>query len=120
MLQAQELTQRHTGEYIAVKITKMLEDWMITLSQVHIVIRDNGSNMVKAMTEANLPSFGCFAHSLQLVINDGLLSQHVVKDLLAVCRSIVGHFKHLSVAYHKLAQIQENPKHKLIQDVSTR
>ena len=104
MLQAQELTQRHTGEYIAVKITKMLEDWMITLSQVHIVIRDNGSNMVKAMTEANLPSFGHFAHSLQLVINDGLLSQHVVKDLLAVYMSIVGHFKHLSVAYHKLAQ----------------
>ena len=123
VLQAQELTQRHTGEYIAVKITKMLEDWMITSSQVHVVIRDNGSNMVKAMTEANLPSFGCFAHSLQLVINDGLLSQRVVKDLLAVCRSIVGHFKHSSVAYHKLAQIQENldlPKHKLIQDVSTR
>lgn len=123
VLQAQELTQRHTGEYIAVKITKMLEDWMITSSQVHVVIRDNGSNMVRAMTEANLPSFGCFAHSLQLVINDGLLSQRVVKDLLAVCRSIVGHFKHSSVAYHKLAQIQENldlPKHKLIQDVSTR
>ena len=75
------------------------------------------------MSEANLPSFGCFAYSLQLVINDGLLSQCVVKDLLAVCRSIVGHFKHSSVAYHKLVQIQENldlSKHKLIQDVSTR
>ena len=123
VLQAQELSERHTGEYIALKITKMLEDWKVALSQVHVVIRDNGSNMVKAMTEANLPSFGCFAHSLQLVVNNGVLSQRSVKNFLAICRSIVGHFKHSSVAYHKLALIQENldlPKHKLKQDVSTR
>ena len=123
VLHAQELSERHTGEYIAVKIIKMLEEWKIALSQVHVVIRDNGTNIVKAMTEANLPSLGCFAHTLQLVVNDGLLSQRVVKDLLAICRSIVGHFKHSSVAYHKLAQIQDNlnlPKHKLKQDVSTR
>jgi len=79
--------------------------------------------MIKAMTEANLPSFGCFAHTLQLVVNDGILTQREVKDLLVVCRSIVGQFKYSSVAYHKLAQIQENldlPKHTLKQDVSTR
>ena len=55
--------------------------------------------------------------------HDGLLSQRVIVDLLAVCRSIVGHFKHSSVAYHKLAAIQEKlrlPKHTLKQDVSTR
>ena len=72
--------------------------------------------MVKAMRKANLPSFGCFTHSLQLVVNDGLLLQHMMKDLLSVCRSIVGHFKHSSVACLKLAQIQENldlPKHRI-------
>ena len=120
VLHAQELSERHTGEYIAMKINKMLEEWK---SLVHIVIRDNGSNMVKAMTEANLPSFGCFAHSLQLVVTDGILCQRGVRDLLAICRSIVGHFRHSSVACHKLAQIQENldlPQHKLKQDESTR
>ena len=72
--------------------------------------------MVNDMTEANLPSFGCLAHLLQLVVNDGLHSQPVVRDLLAVCRSIVGHFKDSSTACHKLAQIKENldlSKHKL-------
>ena len=52
-----------------------------------------------------------------------ILSQRAVKDLLATCRSIVGHFKHSSVACHKLAHIQENlqlPKLKLKQDVATR
>ena len=123
VLHAQELSERHTGEYIVVKITKMLDDWKISLPQVHVVIRDNGSNMVKAMTEANLPSFGCFAHTLQLVVNDDILTQRGVRDLLAVCRSIVGHFKNSSVACHKLAQIQEPldlPKHKLKQNISTR
>jgi len=38
VLQAQELSERHTGEYIVVKITKILDDWKISLSQVHIVI----------------------------------------------------------------------------------
>ena len=51
---------------------------------------------------------GCFAHTLQLVVNDGVLSQHSVIDTLAVCCSIVGHFKHRStIAYHKLDQIRE-------------
>ena len=79
--------------------------------------------MVKTMDEACLPSFRCFVHTLKFVIHDGLLSQRVVVDLLAVCRSIVWHFKHSSVAYHKLAAIQENlrlPKHILKQDASTR
>ena len=105
VLQAQSLEERHTREYIAMKLTKIMNEWEIDNSQVHCVVRDNGTNMVKALSEAGFPDFGCFAHSLQLVVHDGLLSQRVVIDLLAVCRSIVGHFKHSSVACHKLARI---------------
>ena len=90
------------------KISKILAKWGIETNQVHCVVRDNGSNMVKAMSEAGLRSFGCFAHSLQLIVHERLLTQCIVIDLLAVCRSIVGHFKHSSVACHKLARIQEN------------
>ena len=94
----------------------------VDTTQVHCVVRDNGSSMVKAMSEGGLPNFVFFAYSLQLVVHDGLLSQHVVIDLLAVCRSIVRHFKYSSVASHKLARIQENldlPWHTLKQVVST-
>ena len=123
VLQAHSLEERHTGEYIALKISNIMSEWEIDTTKVHCVVRDNGSNMVKAMSEGGLPNFGCFAHSLQLVVHDGLLSQRIVIDLLAICRSIVGHFKHSSVACHKLARIQENldlPRHTLKQDVSTR
>ena len=74
--------------------------------QVHVVIRDNGSNIVKALSEANLPSFKCFAYFLQLVVNDGILCQLGARDLLEIRRSIVGHSIHSSVTCHKLAQIQ--------------
>ena len=74
----------------------MLEDmllrWRITpcsKERVHLVLRDNASNVEHAMKDADIVSFGCFAHSLQLVVHDGVLSQLGVSDLLAICQSVV-------------------------------
>lgn len=80
---------------------------------------DNASNTKKALRDANLSGFGCFAHSLQLIVNDGVISQRVVIDVLAVARSIVCHFKRSTLAYHLLDEIRERldiPKHKLQHD----
>ena len=52
----------------------MLDHWEISIDKVHLVLQDNAANMVKAMREASLLSLGCFAHSLQLVVEDGVLS----------------------------------------------
>ena len=57
------------------------------------------------MRDAVITSYGCFAHSLQLVVNDGVLVQRNVNELLAICRRIVGHFKRSTVAYGKLKEI---------------
>ena len=48
--------------------------------------------MDKALRDAGVASYGSFAHSLQLVVSDGLLSQKSISDLLAMCRQIIGHF----------------------------
>ena len=101
----------------------MLDHWEISTDKVHLVLRDNAANMAKAMREASLTSLGCFAHSLQLVVEDGVLSQRAVIDVLTTCRTILGHFKHSSVAYGHLCSIQERlgvPQHHLQQDVRTR
>ena len=100
VLSAQCLTEAHTGQYIAAQFLTMLEKWDISLERVHLVITDNSSNMKKTMLDSSLQHFGCFAHSLQLVIQDGLLSQRAVIDIIAICKSIVGHFHHSSVASH--------------------
>ena len=111
------------GEYIAAQVHSMLKEWDIVPEIVHIVITDNASNMTKTMRDASLPQFGCFAHSLQLAINDGLLSQRAVIDAIAVCKSIVRHFHRSSIASHNLKRIQQSldiPQHKLKQDITTR
>jgi len=65
-----------------------LTRWDIKHEQVHLIIRDiyiyNASNMVKAMSDDGFEDFGCFAHTLQLVIHDGILSQRAIKDVLAI------------------------------------
>ncbi|XP_051548034.1 zinc finger BED domain-containing protein 4-like [Myxocyprinus asiaticus] len=75
------------------------------------------------MDQLGVASLGCFARTLQLIVHEGLLSQHSVSDALANARKIVGHFKHLPLAYSRLEDIQVElnmqPKH-LQQDVQTR
>ena len=47
---------------------------------------------VAAMNFANLKSLPCLAHSLQLIIKDGVLMQPAVQKLLTTARSLVGHY----------------------------
>lgn len=101
----------------------MLQLWGIQKNSVHVVLHDNARNMIRGMSDAGLPSLCCAAHSLQLVVNEGLLSQRSVADAVAVGRRIVGHFKKSPLAYSKLEDIQlamNQPTKRLQQDVLTR
>ncbi|CAI5678562.1 zinc finger BED domain-containing protein 4-like [Oreochromis niloticus] len=123
VLQAKEFRGSHTGESIAAAMEEMLNAWEIPKNKVHVVLRDNASNIKKAMDRLGVASLGCFAHTLQLVVNEGLLAQRGVCDAVTVGRKIVGHFKHSPQAYSRLEDIQMelnmSPK-RLIQDVRTR
>ena len=46
-------------------------------------IRDNGSNFVAGLRDAGLPNISCLAHTLQLVINDGVFAQACVVNPFA-------------------------------------
>jgi len=83
--------------------------------------------MVNAAAQlANFRWKPCFAHTLQLVIEDGLKDSSVsgLKAILSKCRSIVGHFKHSSLTTGKPTTVQEQLRlpvhHRLKHDVATR
>ena len=123
VLHAQSLPGSHTGEVLSHEYHNMLAKWSIKAEQVHLIIRDNASNMVKAMRDGNFEDLGCFDHTLQLVIRDGIFSQRAVIDSLAICHNIVSHFKRSPLAYSHLKTIQDNlqlPKHNLKLDNPTR
>lgn len=108
MLQANEFRGSHTGTSIAESIEGMLVKWNISKSRGRVIFRDNASNMKKAMDEMGVSNLGCFAHSLQLVVHEGLLSQRSVSDALANCRKIVVHFRHSPLATMRLEDIQRD------------
>ena len=121
-LHAQPVNESHTGENLCHRFEEMLKKWNINNSSIHLMLRDNAANMVKAMKDGNYQSMGCFAHALQLIVHDGVLLQRVVMDTVAACRRIVGHFKRSPLAYTHLKVIQEKlkiPVHHLKQDEPT-
>ena len=69
------------------------------------------------MTDEGYTNAGCFAQALQLVIQDSILSQRYVRDILANCRRIVGHFKHTQLASSRLKADLGLPQHHLKQDI---
>ena len=114
ILHVQSFPQSHTGSNICAMFALMFQKWSIDREAVHLVLRDNASNMVKAMKEGGYDSLGCFALTLQLIVHDGVLTQRSVMDTLSACRRIVGHFKHSPLACNKLRVIQKNlniPEH---------
>ncbi|XP_065895673.1 zinc finger BED domain-containing protein 4-like [Dysidea avara] len=123
ILHAEPILGSHTGEVLCEHYKRMLAKWKIKESQVHLMVRDNAANMIKAMKDGSFPDLGCFAHTLQLIVHDGVLSQKIVIDTVASARCIVSHFKRSPLAYGQLKEIQQNlqlPVHCLKRDEPTR
>ena len=69
----------HSGEAILESLEKTIEDWELPRSIPVYALRDNSSNMKRAIDLSQaLFDLKCFAHNLQLAINDA------VKEILGV------------------------------------
>ena len=122
VLQSTEFNASHTGENIANLIVSCLQSWKVQ-NKLVCIVRDNGPNFVAGLRDAGMPNISCLAHTLQLVIDDGVLALPCVVSLLAAGRRLVGHFKRSNANLHALSRIQEQlglDKHRLIQDEPTR
>ena len=112
----------HTGEHIANMMNTCLESWDLS-SEIHVIVRDNGSNFVAGLRDADLLSIPCLAHTLHLVVKDGCQVQPAVVELTAKARKLVGHYKHSNVALQCLLRFQKqldlSPK-RLMKDETTR
>ena len=86
------------------------------------MVHDKASNINLAVQNLGWQNVACFAHTLQLAVNNGLeVSQ--INRLASVARKTVGHFQHSSLAMTALKEKQQQlsvPQHHLIQDVATR
>lgn len=84
VLQAQEFSGSHMAGAISMAFDKMLAAWKIPRTKIHAIIRDKTRNIAKSMQDSGLPRLPCVAHTLQLVVNEGVLSHRNVSDILAI------------------------------------
>uniref|UniRef100_UPI00358DF1F0 zinc finger BED domain-containing protein 4-like n=1 Tax=Myxine glutinosa TaxID=7769 RepID=UPI00358DF1F0 len=123
VLNVKEMSDSHTGDYIGCMFVEILEHWDIDKERVLMVLRDSGANMIQGMRLVDMPDLSCIVHTLQLVINDGLVAQRIVGDILAKLEQCAVHFNHSVIGMQRLHAIQEElglPAQTILQAVPTR
>ena len=90
VLNVNKIEGSHSGAAICQMIETMIDGWKIFKERIHLVLTDNASNMKETLRDCDLHGYGCFAHSLQLVVHDGVLPQRMVIDTLTVSLRIMG------------------------------
>lgn len=108
VLNVKAMTGSHTGEYISEMFLAMLEQWHILPDRVFLVLRDSGANMVKGLKLAEVADLSCSAHTLQLVINEGIASQRAIVDIIAKLKHCATHFSHSILAKQRLQKIDSD------------
>lgn len=109
----------HNAENIATSLRAVLDEWGI-YSKVATIVTDNDSTMLKACELLQKRHLPCFAHTVNLVVQDSL-SQDYIKDILTKCKKIVTFFKSSTISYEKFKADQDVEKpYSLIQEVPTR
>jgi hypothetical protein len=68
ILKCEVMHRRHTGDVISTKFEKILQEWGINRQAVHCMVRDRGSNMIKAMQLSGFENVNCAIHQIQLCI----------------------------------------------------
>ncbi|KAM4549130.1 E3 SUMO-protein ligase ZBED1-like [Odontesthes bonariensis] len=122
VLMTRSMAGRHTADNLAASLKEAVDQWGLT-GKVVACVHDNASNIVAANNRERVDwmSVSCFAHTLQLAINDAF--KIFVHRVICAAGKLVRHFSHSTVACKALEEKQEQmqlPKHKLIQSCKTR
>lgn len=80
----------HSSENIANTMRTVLEEWGV-LGKVTALVTDNAKNMIKACEILQIRHIPCFAHSINLTVQDCLASENI-KPILEKCKRIVSFF----------------------------
>lgn len=90
-----ELFERHTAEYVQRRLTEILNEWCISTDKVTAIVTDNDSTVMKV----NRDMFGekkiipCFAHTVNLTIENPLTRSETASQIIGKEREIVKFIK---------------------------
>lgn len=122
LLDCFKYTENHTSENLKSMLLAKTQEWQIS-NKITAVVTDNAANVVKSVKLCKWRHLGCFAHSINLVVQNSLGIVSEISEILKKVKSIVEYFKRSSTALSKLQAMQQQmnlPTIKLKQDVITR
>ncbi|XP_030756558.1 zinc finger BED domain-containing protein 1-like [Sitophilus oryzae] len=109
----------HTSENLASALNYVFMEWNIK-KKITCIVTDNASNMTKTCDILKVKHLPCYAHTINLVVQDSL-ALAPVKIILNRCKEIVRFIKSSNIATEifKSEQNTDTPL-KVIQEVPTR
>ncbi|KAL0879296.1 hypothetical protein ABMA27_003075 [Loxostege sticticalis] len=121
LLSCEHFSDRHTSANIQDFLSNTAREWNIA-DKINFVISDNAANVQKALQDLGWKHFGCYGHTLNLIVQNALIT---VQDTLDKVKTIVRFFKKSPLATEKLLKYQKNDNEaaipvKLKQDMPTR
>ena len=122
ILTTYQVTMSHTAENIAAELKQIADDWGID-EKISCIVTDSAANMLAAARITGWRHLPCFAHTLNLIVQEATEKDTELSDLRRKCRSIVTYFKQSVKARDKLTEMQKQmggEQKKLIRDVVTR
>lgn len=120
LLECSEFSEKHTGDNISSWVTTVLQKFNIDY-KITAIVTDNAANMKSAASNLKIRHVSCFAHSLNLVVQNAI--SRSIKPTVDKVKSVVQYFKKSSFALSKLSDMQKTMGKlllKLKQDVPTR
>lgn len=111
--------ERHTSQNLCDFMKSVMAEWQIS-HKVAAIISDNAANILSAVRLGEWRSIACFAHSLNLVVQQATTE---ITDVITQVKNIVEYFHRSTQGQKKLTATQQQmnlPVLKLKQDVKTR
>ncbi|KAG0416688.1 hypothetical protein HPB47_006225 [Ixodes persulcatus] len=108
VLACREMPEDHTAENILRFLQAVIEEWDLPDSIPIFVVTDNARNFVSAVARSPWLGLQCFAHMLQLCINDAKKEVAIFSQVCAKARCIVRHYKRSARARGRLIEIQKD------------
>ncbi|XP_062127003.1 E3 SUMO-protein ligase ZBED1-like [Drosophila sulfurigaster albostrigata] len=113
-------TTNYCSQNIADTLRDIFIEWNI-LEKTVCIVTDNASSMLKACDLLHIRNLPCFAHTINLVVQDALkVDDPVLQALFTKCKSIVRFFKQSTISNEKLKLAQEGSEYTLLQETPTR
>lgn len=102
-LSCRHFNEDHTADNISDIMKDILSEWGVNINEISCATTDNGSNILKSVKDLNLPHLTCFAHNINIGVNNALNIMEVKRAVarLKCLQSSIAHSWKMKRDLHK-------------------